>query len=71
MSQRTKRIQVFIVSVLTLLACGTASAQDDGARTSWKAMDKTNIIAFQYLAFDGDSFGSKVFDPVHYVYPES
>lgn len=71
MSQRTKTIQAFIVSVLTLLVCGMALAQDDGARTSWKAMDKTNIIAFQYLAFDGDSFGSKVFDPVHYVYPES
>ena len=71
MSQRTKTIQAFIVSVLTLLACGTALAQDDGARTSWKAMDGTNIIAFQYLPFDGDSFGSKVFDPVHYVYPES
>jgi hypothetical protein len=71
MSQGTKRIQVFIVSVLALLACGTVSAQDDGARTSWKAMDKTNIIAFQYLPFNGDSFGSKVFDPVHYVYPES
>ncbi|MCK5352970.1 hypothetical protein KAJ77_10315, partial [bacterium] len=71
MSQGTKRIQVFIVAVLTLLACGMALAQDDGARTSWKAMDKTNIIAFQYLPFDGDSFGSKVFDPVHYVYPES
>ena len=71
MSQRTKRIQVFIVSVLTLLVCGTASAQDDGARTSWKALDGTNIIAFQHLSFDGDSFGSKVFDPVHYIYPES
>ena len=71
MSQGTKRIQVFIVSVLALLACGTVSAQDDGARTSWKALDKTNIIAFQYLPFNGDSFGSKVFDPVHYVYPES
>lgn len=71
MSQRIRRIQVFIVCVLTLLVCGTALAQDDGARTSWKAMDGTNIIAFQYLPFDGDSFGSKVFDPVHYVYPES
>ena len=71
MPQRATTIQVFIVSVLTLLVCGTASAQDDGARTSWKAMDKTNIIAFQYLLFDGDSFGSQVFDPVHYVYPES
>ncbi len=71
MSHRIRRIQAFIVSVLTLLVCGMALAQDDGARTSWKAMDGTNIIAFQYLPFDGDSFGSKVFDPVHYVYPES
>ena len=57
--------------IFTLLLCGTGWAQDDGARAYWKAMDGTNVIAFQYLPFDGDSFGSAAFDPVHYIYPES
>jgi hypothetical protein len=59
------------VAIFALLLCGTASAQDDGARAYWKAMDGANVVAFQYLAFDGDSFGSQAFDPVHYIYPES
>ncbi len=60
-----------VAAVLALLLCGTASAQDDGARAYWKAMDGTNIVAFQYLPFAGDSFGSQVFDPVHFTYPVS
>ena len=60
-----------IVSVLSLLGCGTAWAQDDGARVWWKAMDGTNIVAFQYLPFNGDSSDSQAFDPAHYLYPES
>ncbi len=60
-----------IVSIFTLLLCGTASAQDDGARAYWKFMDGANVVAFQYLVFDGDSFGSQAFDPIHYIYPES
>ena len=47
-----------IVSVLSLLGCGTAWAQDDGARAYWKAMDGANIVAFQYLPFNGDSSDS-------------
>ncbi len=57
--------------IFILLLCGTGWAQDDGPRAYSKAMDGTNIIAFQYLPFDGDSFGSQAFDPLHYVYPES
>jgi hypothetical protein len=60
-----------VATVLAQLLCGTASAQDDGARTYWKAMEGTNIVAFQYLPFAGDTFGSQVFDPVHYTYPVS
>jgi hypothetical protein len=60
-----------IAAIFTLLVCGTASAQDDGARAYWKALAGANVVAFQYLPFDGDSFGSQAFDPVHYIYPES
>ena len=44
-----------IVSIFALLVCVTASAQDDGARAYWKAMDGANVVAFQYLVFDADS----------------
>ena len=73
MSQLSKAFRrTFIVSVLAvIMACGTALAQDDGARAYWKAMAGTNVIAVQYLPFDSDSFDSLVFDPVHYIYPES
>ena len=60
-----------IVSIFTLLVCGTASAQDDGARAYWKALAGANVVAFQYLPFDGDSVASQAFDPVHYIYPDS
>jgi len=34
-------------------------------------LDGANVVAFQYLPFDGDSSGSQAFDPVHYIYPEA
>ena len=57
--------------LLMLLTCGTAVAQDDGPRVNWKFMEDTNVVAFQYLPFDGDSANSSAFDPVHYIYPAS
>jgi hypothetical protein len=72
MLQRSKTTRIkFIVLVLFVMASGTTLAQDDGARAYWKAMNGTNVVAFQYLPFDGDSSGSEAFDPVHYIYPES
>ena len=65
-----KGLQAVIVAVLTLLACETASGQDDGARSYWKAMSGTNIVGFQYLPMNA-STSSDVLDPVHYMYPES
>lgn len=58
------------VAVLTALACGTASAQDDGARAYWKAMAGTNVVGFQYLPFNAVTL-SESFDPAHYLFPES
>ena len=57
--------------LLMLFACGTAVAQDDGPRVNWKAMDGANVVAFQYLPFDGDTSNTRIFDPLHYTYPES
>ena len=34
-------------------------------------MDGANVVAFQYLPFDGDTSNTRIFDPVHYTYPES
>lgn len=69
-SIRAFRASAF-AAFFVLLSCGAALAQDDGARTYWKAMDGTNILAFQYLPFSGDSSDSQAFDPVHYIYPEA
>jgi len=70
MSPRMKGPKALMVSVLTILACGTASAQDDGARAYWKAMAGTNVVGFQYLPFNAVTL-SEAFDPAHYLFPES
>ncbi len=69
-SSRAFRAVAF-AAFFVLLSCGAALAQDDGARAYWKAMNHTNILAFQYLPFSGDASDSQAFDPVHYIYPES
>jgi hypothetical protein len=51
--------------------CGTAQAQDDGARAYWKAMENTNFLSFQYLRFNADASDSELYDPSHGIYPNS
>ncbi len=70
MSLRMIGPKALMVSVLTILACGTASAQDDGPRAYWKAMAGTNVVGFQYLPFNAVTL-SESFDPAHYLFPES
>ncbi len=70
MSLRIKGPPALIVAGLTVLACGTASAQDDGARAYWKALAGTNVVGFQYLPFNAVT-SSESFDPAHYLFPES
>ncbi len=70
MSRPIKGLEALIVTVLTVLACETASAQDDGARAYWKAMSGTNVVGFQYLPMNA-VIGSDAFDPAHYMYPQS
>ena len=70
MSRPMKGLEALIVAVLTVLACETASAQDDGARAYWKAMSGTNVVGFQYLPMNAVN-GSDAFDPAHYMYPQS
>jgi hypothetical protein len=65
-----KGLEALIVAALTLSACETASAQDDGARSYWKALSGTNVVGFQYLPMNAVT-SSDVFDPVHYMYPNS
>jgi hypothetical protein len=71
MSRPLKGHIALLVAVLTMLACETAAAQDDGARSYWKAMDGTNIVGFQYLPFNVVTLASDAVDPVHYIYPEA
>jgi hypothetical protein len=71
MSRPMKGQVALIVAVLTVLACKTAAAQDDGARSYWKAMAGTNIVGFQYLPFNAVTLDPDAIDPVHYVYPEA
>lgn len=65
-----KGLEALIVAALTLSACETASAQDDGPRSYWKALSGTNVVGFQYLPMNAVT-SSDVFDPVHYMYPNS
>ena len=71
MSRPKKGPAALIVAVLTVLACETTSAQDDGARAYWKALAGTNIVGFQYLPFNAVTLDPDAFDPVHYIYPEA
>ncbi len=70
MSLRVIGPTALTVAVLTALACGTASAQDDGARAYWKAFQGTNMVGFQYLPMNAVT-GSEASDPAHYLFPES
>ena len=71
MSRPMKGPMALIVAVLMVLACETAVAQDDGARSYWKALAGTNIVGFQYLPFNAVILDPDAFDPVHYMYPEA
>ncbi len=70
MSLRMNRPAALTVGVLTILACGTASAQDDGSRSYWKALAGTNIVGFQYLPINAVT-ASEAADPSHYLFPEA
>lgn len=70
MSRPMKGPAALIVTVLAVLACETASAQDDGPRAYWKGMSGTNVVGFQYLPMNA-VIVSDAFDPAHYMYPQS
>ena len=71
MWRRVKGPEALIAAVLTVLACGTASAQDDGPRAYWKAMAGVNVVGFQYLPFNTVTLSPGALDPAHYIYPEA
>ena len=71
MSRSLKGQIALVVAVLTLLTFKTAAAQDDGARSYWKALAGTNIVGFQYLPFNAVTLAPDAIDPVHYIYPEA
>ncbi len=55
---------------LTMAFCGTAQAQDDGARAYWKTLEGTNFLSFQYLRFNADT-DAQIYDPSLGIYPNS
>ena len=71
MSQAIRRCSALIAFGFTFLAGGTVLAQDDGPRTYWKGLAGANVVAFQYLPFNGDTLGSQSFNPANFFYPES
>ena len=62
-------------SILTILGflsfAGQAFAQDDGARSYWKAREGTNVFSFQYLPMNMGASGSKAFAPGQFIYPNA
>ena len=70
MSPRMSGPAALTVGILTVLSCGTASAQDDGPRSYWKALAGTNIVGFQYLPMNAVT-ASAAADPAHYLFPEA
>jgi len=70
-SKSVSIIMLIAVCSITIAFCGTAQAQDDGARAYWKTLEDTNIVSFQYLRFNADTLGSQTFDPSHGIYPNS
>jgi hypothetical protein len=74
MLPKSKSVSIIIliaVCCITIAFCGTAQAQDDGARAYWKTLEDTNTVSFQYLRFNADTLGSQTFDPGHGIYPDS
>ncbi len=48
-----------------------ANAIDDGARAYWKARDGTHVVSTQYLFLDMVATDTQIFDPAHFIFPNS
>jgi len=48
-----------------------AVAVDDGARAYWKARDGAHVVSAQYLFLDMQASDSEMFDPSHFILPNS
>lgn len=69
---RAKRLIIgFALAVIFLSFGSPASAVDDGARAYWKARDGSHVVSVQYLFLDMQANDSEMFDPSHFIYPNS
>jgi hypothetical protein len=55
---------------IVVACCGTSLAQDDGARAYWKTMEDTNVLSFQYLQLNADTY-AELYDPSLGIYPNA
>lgn len=70
--QTSMRILVGIVLAATFLSFDSpAIAVDDGARAYWKARDGAHVVSAQYLFLDMQASDSQMFDPSHFILPNS
>ena len=70
-SKSNSIILLLAVCCIAMAFCGTAQAQDDGARAYWKTMEGTNFLSFQYLRFNADASDAEMYDQAHGIYPNS
>ncbi len=61
----------FALTVIFLSFGSPAIAVDDGARAYWKARDGTHVASVQYLFLDMQATGTQMFDPSHFIFPNS
>lgn len=59
------------LAALSLFFANPAIAVDDGARAYWKARDGGHVVSTQYLFLDMQASGAQMFDPSHFILPNS
>jgi len=59
------------VAVISWSFGSPAVAQDDGARAYWKLRDGSHVVSVQYLFLDANASDTDMFDPSHFIFPNS
>ena len=60
-----------VLAAIFLSLSRPAFAVDDGARAYWKARDGAHVVSAQYLSLDLQASDSQIFDPSHFIFPNS
>jgi len=67
----TRLLAFFATLAIIISFSKPALAVDDGPRAYWKGREGTNVVSTQYIRLDMDASDAELFDPTHFIYPNS